>query len=145
MPKNFPRPARHEQIKIAEMLTQIARSQLSGQQTQTKFINPSNVKSKVQREVNSVAVKVDVFSFRISTIKVLTNIKSEQGIDFFRTCGMKFPRISSLFGWNVKMNEGTPITNISRSKSCFGVNGYDILKISVVIQSMIVKSVFIKY
>ena len=56
-------------------------------------------------------------------IKMFVKMTSAAGIVFFITCGMKFPRISSLFGWNVNMKDGMPMTNISSISICFGVNG----------------------
>ena len=145
MEKKLLSPHKQEMINTAEIVTQPILSQFSGQHIQTRLMYPTNVKSKVQSEVYSSVESVTVFSFKITTIKMLIYMRRVHGIDFFKTCGMKFPRISSLLGWKVKMNDGRPITNISRRRSCFGVNGYEIPKTRVVMQSRIVNNVFIKY
>ena len=121
--KKRPRPATQLIMQTADRVTQIVFNQLNGQHTQTRLMNPMQVKSMVQSEENSLGVSVVLTSFKITIIIIFKNIKSEQGMDFFKTCGMKFPRITSLLGWKVKMNDGSPIMNISKRSSCFGVKG----------------------
>ena len=123
MAKNIPIPQMQPTISTNESVMQIQRSQFNGQHVHTKLIKPVKMTSRVESVVNSSGVSTVELAFRRTTIKTLMKSSSALGIDFLRTCGMKFPRIMSLFGWKVRMNEGSPITNISRSNNCFGVNG----------------------
>lgn len=56
-------------------------------------------------------------------MNIFNSIKSALGIARLNTCGIKLPIIFRVFGSNVKINEGIPITNDSRSNISFGVKG----------------------
>ena len=88
--KNLEKPHIAEIINTAEIATHPTRSQLSGQQTHTRFTKPMNVKSMVERLLSSAGESVDVWSSKIKTIKMLINSSSAHGMDFFKTCLDKF-------------------------------------------------------
>ena len=72
------------------------------------------------------------------------SINSALGTARLKTCGIKLPLIFFVFGSNVNINDGTPITNDSSTSISFGSKGYLSCKNKVITVKTMAKSVFIR-
>ena len=79
---------------------------VKGMHSHSKFKKPEKVKTSVTRVSNSEAERMSkVVEPVITTAETAAKIIAARGSDFLRTCGMKLPCMSSVFGWKVSKKE----------------------------------------
>ena len=120
--KNLPTANIAQTTRASERVNVIIRTGFNGKHNVIKFKYPAKVITSTSNDWYTSRIN-SPFSLMMTKIKAAMKSTKARGNDLLITLGKKFPLIWEVFGSNVRMKDGIPITNISKSWRYIGSSG----------------------